>query len=376
MPRPLFLTLAFSCLLAARAEEIVELDPLLEPLRQSGKLPGLAAAVVVDGRLHAVGAVGFRREGGQDKVTLQDRWHIGSCTKSMTATLAAMLVEEGRFSWEEKMPSLFPSLGEKMGEEWKPVTFEQLLAHRGGAPHDLKAQGLWGRLWQKAEESPLEQRSYLVSELLTKHAPAQPIGTFAYANSGYSMAGHAMEKRLGEPWEALITKRLFHPLGMASCGFGMPASPGKTDQPWGHARSLLGSLRPIPPGKGDDNPASIGPGGTVHLSITDFATYAAFHLQGEREGHKLLSSHGFRKLHTRFAGDGDYALGWTVTRRGWGGGEVLTHNGTNTTNYAVLWLAPRRNFAVAICTNAGGTGVDAAVDQVAGALVGRYVPAK
>lgn len=351
-----------------------ELDELLEPLRVSGQLPGLAAAVILKGKTEAIGAVGFRKDGDPARVTVEDRWHIGSCTKSMTATLAAMYVAEGKFKWDEPLPQLFPKLAKDIHPAWQGVTLEQLLAHRGGAPHELNANGLWDKLWKKAGEPPLDQRAYLATDLLTKQDPAQAPGTFVYANSGYSLVGHALETRLGQPWETLISKRLFQPLGMKSCGFGMPASLGKTDQPWGHARQADGSLKPIPQSLHADNPAAIGPGGTVHLSITDLATYAAFHLRGEREGHPLLSAESFRKLHTRFAADGDYAMGWTTTPRSWGGGDVLTHNGTNTTNFAVMWLAPKRNFGVVICTNAGGPGVDAAVDKVAAALIKRFAP--
>jgi CubicO group peptidase (beta-lactamase class C family) len=384
MKRRLLLLAALASSLPARATdtvsatETIDLNPLLEPLRLSGKLPALAAAVIVDGKLHAVGAVGFRKNGGTDMVTVQDKWHIGSCTKSMTATLSAMLVEDGKVSWVEKLSELFPLYATSMHKGWKVVTLEQLLAHRGGAPHGLDEQGLWGRLWQRVGEPPLMQRSYLTSELLTKQDPAQPTGTYTYANSGYALVGHALETRLNQPWETLITNHLFLPLGMASCGFGMPASIGKTDQPWGHSRTRgwLGgySLRPIAPGVTADNPSATGPAGSVHLSVADLATYAAFHLQGHRVGHRLLSSEGFQKLHTRFAANGDYALGWSVIARSWGDGDVLTHSGSNTHNYAVVWLAPFRNFAVVICTNVGGAGVDTAVDKVAVALITKFKP--
>ena len=73
---------------------------------------------------------------------------------------------------------------------------------------------------------------------------------------------------------------------MNSAGFGMPATKDKTDQPWGH-RLKDGKIEAVPPGPGDDNPAAIGPGGTVHCSIEDLARFAAFHVHGERDGDKL-----------------------------------------------------------------------------------------
>src|SRR4051812_24042844 len=75
------------------------IDALLEPIRAKSNLPALAAAVVRSNVIIAAGAVGVRKFGAPEKVTLEDKFHIGSCTKSMTATLAAMLVSEGKISW-------------------------------------------------------------------------------------------------------------------------------------------------------------------------------------------------------------------------------------------------------------------------------------
>jgi CubicO group peptidase (beta-lactamase class C family) len=167
---------------------------------------------------------------------------------------------------------------------------------------------------------------------------------------------------------------LFKPLGMTSAGFGMPATLGKADQPWGHTRKLLLWLEPVKPGIQADNPAAIGPGGTVHGSLSDLAKYAMFHLRGDREGHVLLKREGFQKLHTRFAAEGDYAFGWIVLPRGWGGGDVLMHNGSNTMNFTVMWLAPQRDFAVIVCTNYGGDDAAMIVDKVVGTLIQKYLP--
>src|SRR5688572_29928907 len=88
--RPLKATNKLSLSLAA------DLNPLLLPLRDTNRLPALAAAVVRRGEIIAVGAIGTRRADGSVSVTIDDKFHIGSCTKSMTAALAAMLVEEGK----------------------------------------------------------------------------------------------------------------------------------------------------------------------------------------------------------------------------------------------------------------------------------------
>lgn len=354
--------------------QVVSLHDFLETKRVASKLPAVAAAVVRNGAIVAVGASGFRREGSPEEVTIADKWHIGSCTKSMTATVTAMLVKDGILCWNLTLSDAFPDLAPQMRDGWRAATLEQLLAHHGGAPHNLDEHDLWSRLWQRANEAPRQQRAYLVSELLTKQDPSYPPGTrFEYSNAGYALVGHAIEEILNKPYEEVLREKLFEPLKMTSAGFGAPANIGQRDQPWGH-QLQGGKMVPVPPGPGADNPASIGPGGTVHCSIGDLARYAAFHLHGDREDDALLGRDSFRKLHTPFATDSDYAMGWSVVSRDWGGGNVLTHNGTNTTNYAVMWLAPRRDFAVVACTNCYGDGVDTAIDSIVAQLVHDYAP--
>ena len=65
-------------------------------------------------------------------------------------------------------------------------------------------------------------------------------------------------------------------------------------------------------------------------------------------------------------------MGWSALERDWGNGTVLTHNGTNTMNYSIMWLAPRRDFAVVVCTNIGGDGVDIIVDDIVWKLIQKY----
>jgi len=362
-------------LLAGRAIAApVCLDALLEPIREANGLPALAAAVVKGGQTVAVGAVGVRKAGSSERVTADDKWHIGSCTKSMTAALAAMLVEDGAMRWDATLAEMFPDLESQMQPGWRDVTLEQLLAHRGGAPHELNEQELWGRLWQRADQPPREQRRYLRRELLTKHEPVSPPGTkTVYSNAGYALVGHALEEILDRPWEDLLRDRLFVPLGMTGAGFGAPASVGAVDQPWGHKAGDDGAFEPVAPGLHADNPAAIGPGGTVHCRLADLAQYAAWHLAGARGEGTLLHPETFERLHTPLAADSEYALGWIATERPWGGGLVLTHAGSNTMFYAVIWIAPNKDFAAVVCTNAGGPIAEKATDTAAATLIGEYL---
>jgi CubicO group peptidase (beta-lactamase class C family) len=112
------------------------LDAELAPVRAKHGLPALAAAVVKDGSIVAAGAVGVRVHGIDIKVTIDDRFHLGSDTKAMTATLVAMLVEEGKLRWDLTIGEVLGGDVPGMNPQLAAVTLEQLLSHSGGIPSD------------------------------------------------------------------------------------------------------------------------------------------------------------------------------------------------------------------------------------------------
>lgn len=359
---------------APTPQPTTNLTALLEEQRIKFKLPALAAAVIHGNQIVAIGATGFRRDGSPEKVTVDDHFHIGSCTKSMTGTLAARLVEEGRIRWDTTVADIFPVLAPPMHPDFRSATLEMLCGNRGGAPHTLDADGLWGRLWRGNTRPPAEQRLEMLRGVLSKPPAAKPGTKFIYSNAGVAIAGAMLESVANKPWEDLIQEKLFRPLGMKSAGFGAPATVGQRNQPWGHVKEGT-HWKPIPPGPGADNPAAIGPAGTVHCSIGDLAKYVALHLEGENGRVHLLTPASFQKLHTPLKGQ-DYALGWFVARRGWGGGTVLNHNGSNTMFYTVIWIAPKKDFAFIVCTNVGGDEAGKDCDEVVGQLIQNFLSAR
>jgi CubicO group peptidase (beta-lactamase class C family) len=342
---------------------------MLEEIRAKHHFPALAAAVVVDGKTVVTSAVGFRKNGGTEKVTADDKFHIGSDTKSMTATVAAMLVEQGKIAWTTTIGETFPNFKNDIHPDYRGVTLEQLLSQRGGAPANPPSD-LWLKAWA-AKGTPAEQRLAFIKGILARAPEAKPGTKFIYSNQGYAIAGVMLEKSAGKPWEDLLRSLLFQPLGMTSAGFGAPASPGKVDQPWGHAKALLSGLQPVPPGPRADNPLAISPAGAVHCSVGDLAKYAAFHMAGERGESKLLNAESFQKLHTPVSED--YALGWKVLERPWAGGRAITHAGSNTMFYVVIWMAPAKNSAVIVATNVGANEAFQGCDEAVGRLIEQYL---
>ena len=340
----------------------------LERIRETHHLPALAGAAVDEGEIVAIGATGLRRSDEEVPVTMGDIWHLGSCTKSMTASVCAMLVEDGKMRWDMTIAEVFPDWRKAMQPAWRSVKLEQLLVHRGGAPRDPPAD-LWAAA-NKREGTPTEQRIAFVKGLLA-HRPDRTPGThWEYSDAGYAIVGAMMERVTGKAWEDLMRERLFIPLGLKSAGFGEPASPGLMDQPWGH-RGEEHPYHPVPPGPLADNPPAIGPAATVHCSIADFARYAAWHVAGARGDSRLLKPESFAKLHVP-PEEQEYAMGWAVTKRRWAGGVTLMHNGENEMFYAVMWLGPGENTCFVAACNCDGPEADAACDEAIKMMINRF----
>lgn len=329
------ITLFFASTLFAQTPSLEE---SLESIRTKYNLPSLSAAFLQDGKITDIASTGVRKVGHEAKVTTEDKFHLGSCTKSMTATLAAIFIDEGKLKWESTLPELFPEL--EIHESYKTVTFDMLLSHRSGMHRGL--------------DTKFDERGEAVAYLLKKGSEFKPDSVDKYSNSGYLTAAHVLERISGKSWEVLIQEKLFNPLEMKSCGFGLTApdsSEAIPSQPWPHY-SNKGVITPL----NEDNDEIWGPAGRVHCALRDWAKYLKLHIDGFNGKSSLVSIKSFSKLQSVFPSSQMYytAGGWFRLERQWASGAALTHNGTNLANYARVWIAPIKNAAIMVVTNMGG----------------------
>ena len=103
------------------------LDELLRQIRDEYKLPALGAAILTPAGLQESAVVGLRKTGDATRATVDDLWHLGSCTKAMTATLLGTLVQEQKLQWETTLVALFPDLASQSSEDFRQITLAQLL---------------------------------------------------------------------------------------------------------------------------------------------------------------------------------------------------------------------------------------------------------
>jgi CubicO group peptidase (beta-lactamase class C family) len=342
-----------------------DLAATLRPIRERAGLPALAAAIVTTRAVEHIGIVGVRKWDDPTPATLDDAFHLGSDTKAMTGVLVGYAVDRGKVSWTTTVAEVFPEWASEMDPAYRSVTLDQLLAHRGGFPHDSWPSGSSFSTLHALPGTPREQRSAYVRMALRTPPEAAPGTKQVYSNMGFTVAGAMLERRLDTSWEELIASVLFGPLGMKGAGFGAMGHAGRVDALWQH---LPRGTTPVEPGPMSDNPLAIGPAGTVHVTIDGWGHFIKDQLLSF-DGHgAVLKPETYEHLHTPLFG-GTYVAGWGIVQRPWAGGDAFTHAGSNTQNMAIVWMAPRRRFAVLIATNVGGEAAARACNEVAVALL-------
>jgi len=315
----------------------------------AGAPPAMIAAGVDRDGLRWTAARGLRRFDGADAVTAEDRWHLGSNTKAMTAALWGRLVDQGRARFGMTLSEAFP--GVALDPAFADTTLVQVMQHRAG----LKDADTMGREWlMSARGDPrslTEQRAALTAGALGKGPTGAP-GAFAYGNINYIVAGAAIERLTGQPWEEVMRTELFGPLGIRSGAFGAPKGAGGAENAWGHRPNPAGGLMPMTPDSpGADNPLAMGPAGGASMTVGDYARFIRVFLN---QGAGWLKPDTVRALITPPSGEGrPYALGWGVSRPAWAEGTpVLAHEGSNTLWHALAMVAPDTRKALILCANA------------------------
>ncbi|MFQ3611706.1 MAG: serine hydrolase domain-containing protein, partial [Fimbriimonadales bacterium] len=218
--------------------------------------------------------------------------------------------------------------------------------------------------------TPREHRRRYLQTVLSQSPDFKPGTRAQYSNAGYVVLGAVLEQLYQEEWEQLARRMLFQPLGMTSAGFGPMASPDKVDQPWQHRKEgnnkvALGAS-PLA-----DNAPVLGPAGRVHCSLIDWAKFIQAHLPSAQQRRRLVKPATLERMHTPI-GNQVFGMGWLVVERDWAGGKALTHAGSNTLSYAVVWVAPRKNSAVMVATNQGGTEAQSGTDQACARIIREF----
>lgn len=343
-----------------------ELEDVLAKAMAEQDVPAMGAAIIRDEALAVVTARGVLRAGAPAPVGPQDRWHLGSNGKAMTATLIARLVEKGALSWRTPLAEMAPDLAGHMHPEYRDVTLLDLLSHRAGLGDPDDADPIYHTLHDDPRPLPQQRRDW-AREWLAKPPAAPKRAAMHYSNTGYILAAHLAERATGKTYEQLMQDEVFGPLGMTSATVSF-AGP---DEPSGHLRGRPTRLT-------DSNPGVINPAGGWRMTLQDWARFGIDQLKGARGEGQLLTAESYEILQTP-QGETRAALGWgrrpDVLGRA---GPVLTHSGSDGTWFALVMLFPAAGDGLLVAANAaedmGGDRAALAAIRAAAALVSSPAP--
>ncbi|MFD1468897.1 serine hydrolase domain-containing protein [Hymenobacter caeli] len=253
---------------SARARKIAAAFPVLDKIYADyaarNHVPGLAYALVVDGRLVHAGALGYADARARTAATPQSVFRIASMTKSFVALAVLRLRDEGRLRLDAPAETYLPELKKYRPNtlDAPPVTVRQLLSHAAGLPEDNP----WGDRQMGRSDAALA--ALLGRGLSMANAPGV---AYEYSNLGYALLGRLVSRVAGQPFQAYISARILRPLGM-------------NDTYWDYRRVPAGRLahgyrwqagawqpEPLLPNGG----AFAALGGLL-TTVEDFAKYLAF----------------------------------------------------------------------------------------------------
>ena len=307
------------------------------------KVPGLALSVIKTDTVY-YGVAGVQKCGAIEKIDLNSKFQIASNTKAITATIAAMLVEDKIIKWDTKIIELFPELEGTIRREYYEVTLENLLSNRGLVqPFEEDNSKEWKnipKMVANSENTKLEFTKYA----LTLEPMVNRKSNHSYSNGAFIIAALMLEKASGQKWENLVEE--FNQQYNVEAVIGFPNQENESGT-YGH-KKRFGKYRPVSPNDEYVFPFDFSAAGNLSINITDLTTITRYHLLGLMGEDNILESATYSKLHY---GHEKYSLGWYNGNIGDTNQKFSYHGGSIGTFSSAIMLSKDREVAIVILIN-------------------------
>jgi CubicO group peptidase (beta-lactamase class C family) len=339
---------------------LADFDAYVRSALNDWQTPGLAVAVIKDGKVALARGYGTCRSDEERPVDENTIFPISSVTKVFTATCLAMLIEEGKLKWSDPVVGHLPEF--ELGDPFltKDVRIEDLLSHRVGLETaDLLAY----------------RGDYDRAEILRRLRFLQPVapfrGRFGYHNHMMTTAGEVVERVGGQPWAIVLRTRLLKPLGMSSTFAGPQELEGRANVSSPHlltqGKLILDPAWKRGPGyEGFQRlHEAVAPAGGIQSNVVDMAKFVQMYLdEGAVKGQPFLKPQTVRTMlaphsvmpikatpqpnfaYPRFFFGG--GLGWQL--RDYRGRKIVMHGGSSG---AVAAMMPEERIGVVVLANRG-----------------------
>ena len=344
-------------LMAALCAGQDRLDQVIERARKEFEVPGIAVAVVKDGKVVLSKGYGVRKLGGTAPVTPQSLFPIASNSKAFTTAALAILVDEGKLSWDDRVVDRLPAFQMYDPYVTREMTVRDLLTHRSGL--GLGAGDLL--FWPSTDLTP--------DEIVRRFRFLKPATSFrsryAYDNVLYFVPGQLIPAVTGKPWDEFMRDRIFVPLGMSRTHLDSRSLATDPDVATPHARAD-GKVVPIV------QPEHVlSPAGSVISCVSDLAKWLIVQLDRGRlpDGRRLFSEAQSKEMwspQTILPGDSlppsnfnAYGLGWML--RDYRGRKMVYHTGTLMGSVSRVTMVPDLQLGIVVLTNQEDAGAHVAV---------------
>ena len=353
---------------AAARSQHTALDAIVDAAVERYHLPGIAVGVIEDGRVAYTATRGEIAAGSGAPIDTRTLFKIASNSKAMTASVLARLVDAGKLRWEDPVIKYLPAF--RMHDPWvtREMQVKDLLVHNSGLPEGGGDLMLWP-----------EPNRFTRADIIAGLAHIKPAYSFrsgyAYDNLLYVVAGEVAAAAGGAPYEELVRREVFQPLGLSRCRVGEwnRDAVGNVAQP--HTRS---EGRYVASG-GDDAKVpelvSAAAGG-IRCSLEDMLAWARNWLAPDAAQLNWLSAKQRQAMWTprtpmpisarRHAWDGTrfyaYGYGWRIADVD--GAMTVSHTGTLSGMYSLMTLLPDRKSGFVVLINGDADAARTVLNEV------------
>ena len=347
------------------------IDATVTRAMKAFQVPGMAVGIVKDGKLVYAKGYGVRELGKPAPVDADTLFQIGSNTKAFTVAALALLVDEGKLHWDDKVIDYLPQFRMQDPYVTREFTIRDLLTHRSGL-----GMGAGDLMFFPATDFSREE---IIHGLRYLKPVSGFRSKFDYDNLLYMVAGQIIPAVTGKSWEDFVTQRILEPLQMRPCAASYDRIPDRSDVAAPHV-VIKGELKAIPVLQMD----AVGPAGTINCSINGMAKWLETQLAAGKtpSGQQLFSAERSEEMwsmntilpassllssmyHSHFNG---YALGWGV--QDILGYKKVAHTGGVLGSVTWVAMIPELNLGVLVFTNQeSGTAMNAVGNQILDAYV-------
>ena len=330
-------------------EKLAEIDAYAQKVMTDWKQPGMAIAIVKDDKVVFAKGYGTRELGKAAPVDADTVFAIASNSKAFTTAALAMLVDEKKIAWNDKVSKYLPDFQLYDPFVTSELTVRDLVTHRVGL--DTFSGDL---LWYET--------NFTSDEILQRVRYLKPVSSFrtqfGYQNLMFIAAGKVIEKVSGKSWCSFITQRILTPLGMSRTTCSIKTLPDNSAFP--HNESG-GTLRVLHRGNVDGAYSAA----ALNSSVNDLSKWIRTQLgKGKFEGKQLFSEAQAWGLHQPFLAQQISEPGWknnptrhfTGVASGWFvydyyGKKIINHSGGLDGMLSYTHLIPEENVGFVVLTN-------------------------